>query len=222
MAYDVAQSAYKPVFLTSTINGEIINRSCEPGQNVDLSNVLFVLSDKLVGRVDVDEVDIAKMKKGLKAYITLDAYPDKVNTGMISKISREGQTISDVVVYEILVEPDTVPEEWASGMTANIEFVTESKDNIIICPMSAIREEKGETYVLVKKSSKESPSRGNEINKKQMEEPQKRIVKKGIDDGRFVEIIESLETDEKVVTEITEISNNKKNNSLFGPGRRRN
>lgn len=222
MAYEVAQSAYKPVFLTSTIKGEIINRSCETGQNVDLSNILFVLSDKLVGRVDVDEVDIAKMQKGLKAYITLDAYPDKVNTGKISKISREGKTVSSVVVYEILVEPDIVPEEWASGMTANIEFVTESKDNIIICPMSAIKEEKGEFYVLVKKSSKERPARGTNVKKSLIEEPEKRIVKKGIDDGRFVEITEGLETGEKVVTEITEISNNKKNNSLFGPGRRRN
>ncbi|MCK9225041.1 MAG: hypothetical protein M0Q02_08150, partial [Candidatus Muirbacterium halophilum] len=156
------------------------------------------------------------------AYITLDAYPDKANTGKISKISREGQTISDVVVYEILVEPDAVPEEWASGMTANIEFVTKSKDNIIICPMSAIREEKGETYVLIKNNSKERPSRGSNVKNGLMEEPEKRLVKKGIDDGRFVEIIEGLDIGEKVVTEITEISNEKKNNSLFGPGRRRN
>ncbi|MCK9226064.1 MAG: HlyD family efflux transporter periplasmic adaptor subunit [Candidatus Muirbacterium halophilum] len=240
IAYNVAISAYKPVFLISTIKGEIINRDCEPGQNVDLSNILFVLSDKLVARVDVDEVDIAKMKNGLKAYIYLDSYPDEIINGKISKISREGKTISDVVLYEIMIDPERIPTKWASGMTANIEFVTQSKQDVIICPKSALKEENKKSYVLVKKSLNGKGQKDREIRKKDKEnikkdkekvkntngainnETEKRFVERGIDDGRNVEIISGLEIDEKVVTEITEISNEKNANSLFGrPGNRK-
>lgn len=215
-AYEIAQSAYKPVFLTSTIEGEIINRSCEPGQNVDLSNVLFVVSDKLVARVDVDEVDIAKMRKGLKAYITLDSYPDQIVNGKISKISREGKTVSSVVVYEILVEPDTVPEKWASGMTANIEFVTQSKNNIIVCPKSAVKEDSGEVYVMINEKHKGNRSEGGNV-------PVRRVIKTGIDDGRLVEITYGLELGERVVIETTQVSEKNNNGNMFmGPRRRRN
>lgn len=139
-ALEIAQNAYKTVTILSSMEGEIISRTAEPGQNVDTSSQLFVIADRLIARTDVDEVDIAKIYVGLPAIVILDAYPDQKVEGKVTRIAREGRTVSDVVVYEINIQPDRLPQRWAPGMTANIEFILQEKKNVISVPRSAIVE----------------------------------------------------------------------------------
>ncbi len=182
MAYEIAERAYKAVPLTNSISGEVINRSCEPGQNVSIQTVLFVISDRLVAGVEVDEADIGKIKPDQDARIVLDAFPDEQVQAKVTKISREGRIVSNVVVYDVMVEPENVPPYWSSGMTANVEFVTEAKSNVLTIPKSAVKEEEDRRFVLV------------------LEENLKpRRVKVGISDGKTIEITEGLMEGETVV-----------------------
>ncbi|MFW5782220.1 MAG: efflux RND transporter periplasmic adaptor subunit [Candidatus Muiribacteriaceae bacterium] len=207
-ALKVAENAYKPVYITSTIDGEIINRNAEVGQNVDLTSQLYVIADRLVARVDVDEVDIAKITNGMPAHIRLEAYPEDIVEAEVSKISREGKVVSNVVVYEILVEPVKVPSTWASGMTANIDFIIAQKHDIPVIPASAYKQSpKGKGgFVLVRDDTSV--------------EPEKRKVSIGISDGKNIEIIKGLDLGEKVVTETIDMSK-KGQNGLFMRGRRK-
>jgi len=189
MAYEIANKAYKPVPLTNSISGQVINRSCEPGQNVSTQSILFVISDRLVAKVEVDEADIGRIKSRQDTWIVLDAFPDERLKGKVSKISREGRLVSDVVIYDVMVDPLKVPCYWASGMTANVEFMVERKDSVLVIPKSAVKEREGKSFVMVL----EDP-------------PTPRKIETGISDGRVVEVTEGLKEGEKVI--LSGIENN--------------
>ncbi len=182
MAYEIAEKAYKPVPLTNSISGEVINRSCEPGQNVSTQSILFVIADRLVASVEVDEVDIGKIKMGQQTWITLDAFPDERLKGKVTKISREGSLVSDVVVYEVMVDPLKVPPHWASGMTANVEFMVERKDSILVIPKGTVKGKEGDNYVMLLE-----------------DKPTPRKIETGITDGRVIEVTEGLKEGEKII-----------------------
>jgi macrolide-specific efflux system membrane fusion protein len=182
MAYQIAEKAYKPVPLTNSISGEVIDRSCEPGQNVSIQSVLFVIADRLVATVEVDEADIGRIKLGQKTKITLDAFPDEHLNGKVTKISREGNLVSDVVEYEVMVEPQKVPRHWASGMTANVEFIIAKKDSVLVIPKNAIKEADDLSLVMVL-----------------TDKPIPRKIKTGITDGKLIEVTEGLAEGENII-----------------------
>lgn len=193
MANEIAEKAYKPVPLTNSISGQVINRSCEPGQNVSTQSILFVISDRLVASVEVDEADIGKIKVGQKTWIVLDAFPDERLKGKVTKISREGRLVSDVVVYDVMVDPLKVPRHWASGMTANVEFMVEKKDSILVIPKSAVKKREGKSFVMVLE-----------------DQPTSRKIEIGITDGRVLEVTAGLREGELILTGGIEIDPEKK------------
>ncbi|MEO0117065.1 MAG: HlyD family efflux transporter periplasmic adaptor subunit [candidate division WOR-3 bacterium] len=182
-SYEIAEKAYKPIPLTNSLAGEVISRACEPGQNVTPQTVLFVISDRLVAKVRVDEADIGKITVGQSAIITLDAFPNEPVAARVAKIAREAQVVSDVVVYDVLVEPISVPARWASGMTANVSFMVMSKKGVLTLPNAAIREREGEKFVMVMRENRPEPRR----------------IETGATDGKLTEILAGLEEGEKVL-----------------------
>jgi len=195
MTYEIADRAYKPVPLTNSISGEVINRSCEPGQNVSTQSILFVIADRLVASVEVDEADIGKIRSGQQTWIVLDAFPDERLKGRVTKISREGTLVSDVVVYDVMVDPLKVPRHWASGMTANVEFMVAKKDSILVIPKSAVKERQGENFVMVLE-----------------EKPIPRVVEAGITDGRMIEITQGLREGDTILQDGVEVDSTKGDN----------
>lgn len=181
-AYEIADKAYKPVPLTNSISGEVISRSCEPGQNVSTQTVLFAIADRLVASVQVDEVDIGKIRSGQKTWIVLDAFPDERLKGKVAKISREGTLVSDVVVYNVMVDPLKVPSHWASGMTANVEFMVERKDSVLVIPKGAVNERRGGNFVMIME-----------------DKPIPREIEIGITDGRLLEVTAGLMEGDSII-----------------------
>jgi macrolide-specific efflux system membrane fusion protein len=198
--YEIAQKAYKAVPLTNSISGEVINRSCQPGQNVSMASILFVIADRLIARVEVDEADIGRINTGQDAWIVLDAFPEERVASRVAKISREGETTSDVVFYDVMVEALSVPAYWSSGMTANVEFIIESKENVLLVPRSALNEKDKKKFVIL-------------MNEK----PEPREVQTGITDGKMVEIIRGLQEGD----EIASSANNQIQDILKEGGERR-
>lgn len=194
MANEIAEKAYKPVPLTNSISGEVINRSCEPGQNVSTQSILFVIADRLVASVEVDEADIGKIEVGQETIIELDAFLDERLKGKVTKISREGRLVSDVVVYDVMVDPLKVPRHWASGMTANVEFIVGEKDSVLVIPKSAVKEVEGISLVMVL-----------------ADRPMPRKIKTGMTDGRSIEVTEGLREGDYIITGGMENIQKKKN-----------
>ncbi len=179
----IAESAYNPVPIVAPVSGEIINRSIEIGEYIAPTKVLFVISDRLVLRVLVDEADIGKIKINQKVKFYLDTFPDETYYGRVKRISREGELVSNVMQYEVIIFPDMVSKKWIAGMTVNAEFYITEKKNIMLLPVEAVKKWQNKNFVVLSKNNKQIVKQ----------------IKTGISDYRNVEIISGLNKDDKVV-----------------------
>jgi RND family efflux transporter MFP subunit len=102
-------------------------------------------------KVDVPESDIVKIKVGDLANITLDAYgSDQIFTGKVVIIDLAETIIQDVVYYKITVQLDKTDKEIKSGMTANVDLITATLDNVLYVSNRVIKQDaSGQKYVEV-------------------------------------------------------------------------
>jgi len=179
------QKAYKPTPLIAPIDGEVIVRAVEPGQTATSADTVIVLSDRLIVKAQVDETDIGKVKLGQAAIISLDAYPRIKVNGTVDHIAYESEIINNVIIYEVDILPERVPEVFRSGMSANVDIIEKSKENILLIPIEAVKQDKEDRFVLL--------SQG--IGKK----PAKRKVKLGISDEKNIEVISGIDEKAKIL-----------------------
>ncbi len=170
------EDVYKPTPIIASMDGQVIVKSVQPGQTVTTADPIVVLSDRLIVQAQVDETDIGKVKEGQKAVISLDAYPDIKVEAKVGHIYYESKIVNNVTIYNVDILPDQVPDVFRSGMSANVNIVQVSKENILLVPVEAVKRGKnrGESFVFV--------SRGK--GKK----PEKRDVELGISDDNNVEL----------------------------------
>ncbi len=129
--------------------------------------------------IDITQEDVVALSVGDKVEIIFNAYEDTIYEGKILSIdttatSRDSATISYTVV--IGVEGDT--EKLFGGMTADITFVTNEKEDILYVSKKAIVEQNGKSYVYVK-----TALGGKEL----------KAVETGISNGMNIEITSGLE-----------------------------
>ncbi|MCK9603815.1 MAG: HlyD family efflux transporter periplasmic adaptor subunit [Candidatus Omnitrophica bacterium] len=179
------KETYKGIPLLSPIDGEVIVATTQPGQTVTTADAVIVLSDELIVRAEVDETDIGKIKVGQNANITLDAYQDQKIKASVEHIYYESETVNNVTIYKVDLKPEKVPSFFRSGMNATVDFITESKDHILIIPVEAVRKEKGKSFVLVRQESSKNPS--------------KTEVDLGITDDKNVEVISGVNEKDRIL-----------------------
>lgn len=203
------KEAYKAIPLLSPIGGEVIVATTQPGQTVTTSDAVIVLSDHLIVRAQVDETDIGKVKLEQKAVISLDAYPDTKIKAKVEHIYYESQTVNNVTIYPVDLVPEEVPQFFRSGMNANVDFIAQSKENILIVPIEAVHKEKEESFVLLKQNNDKAPRRV--------------AVKLGIADDKNVEIVSGVSEKDTLLltTKKYTLPKSTTGSNPFMPGRRR-
>jgi membrane fusion protein, macrolide-specific efflux system len=200
------EGLYRPAPLAAPLDGTVIARNVEPGQTVTAQDALFVMSDRLIVKAQVDETDIGRVKKGQTAGISLDAYPDETVPGRVDHIAFEAKTVNNVTLYEVDVLPARVPDFMRSGMTANVSFVTAKRTGVLLVPAEAVRRgEDGEESALV------SGDGG---------EPARREIETGLSDGKRTEVLDGLEEGETVLVPAVRLprSSGGAQASPFAPG----
>ncbi len=181
------EKVYKKTPIISPINGEVIVRSVEPGQTIAISEVILVLSNRLVVNAQFDETDIGRVKIRQKAFITLDAYPDVRLQGIVDHIAYESEIVNNVTIYEVDILPDEIPEFLRSGMSVTVEIIEKTNNNVITIPASALHYDKKQQFVLLKEGRS-----GNII---------KRYVTVGLNNDTSAEIISGLSIEDNVVVQ---------------------
>ena len=133
--------------------GIITEVSCEESQSLERAQTLIAYAkpNEMKISVDVTQEDVIYLSVGDKVNVTFTAYEDVPYLGIIQSIettatSRNTDTISYTVV--VAVEGDT--KDLYGGMTADIVFVMEEKEDAIYVSRKAIMEENGKYYVYVK------------------------------------------------------------------------
>jgi len=200
---DKARSSYDVVFarlnntsITAPISGMVTKKHVEQGeivagplgsqgfaQPVPIAEITDL--ESLVVDTDVDEVDIARIKIGQEALITVDAYPEETLRGVVQEIALVPSGKKEVgTSYRVKVKIAEPVDFLKLGMTANVDFILERKKNVFSLPRTAVLRDGGKTFVLV-------------INGGRV---QKKVVQVGIEGEQFIEVVEGLAEGEKVIT----------------------
>jgi HlyD family secretion protein len=150
-----AQSALKVIeteinqyaYITSPISGIVLDRNVEEGSSVVASSnssatAIFTLAEDLSSmdiKTEVDELDIAAIKKGQEARFTVEAMPRQTFTGTVSEIRLVPKTSENVVSYYVIVLAKNVGNKLLPGMTAQVDFIEQSKKDVLVVPNAALR-----------------------------------------------------------------------------------
>ncbi len=196
------EDLYKPTPLVAPLPGAIIARNVEAGQTVTSADTVFVLSDRLIVKVDVDETDIGKIHKGMPVVYTLDAYSQSALGGRVVKIAEESKTVNNVTTYQVDVLPQSVPDFMKSGMTANIHFVVDSRKNVLLLSAEAIKS-KGRGLSTVQLPDSKLKAAG-----------ETREIKTGLTDNKQTEVLEGLAEGDKVIVPVLTGGKDQKVNPL--------
>jgi len=217
------QELYKPTPLISPLKGTIIARNFEPGQSIESKDAVVVIADDLIVVANLDETDIGQVKLEQVVKVRLEAYPDHEFSGVVEKIAYDARTVSNVTMYEVDVRPARLPGFARSGMTANLKFIIEEKNQALVVPAAAIQQ-KAARGKQGSSGSKDAPDparrkmmmermreRGQRGAKKSAavsyvlidsghpESPDEKTIKTGISDGSYTEILAGLEEGDEVL-----------------------
>ncbi len=135
--------------IRAPIAGTILSVDVERGSivasavtNVGGGGVLATLADltdlRVIGRLD--EAQIGAVTVGHPVRVRVDAYPDRVFTGRVERVSPLGRTESNVVTFDVeVVITDAQAHLLRSGMSADLEIETGRQQNVVLCPLVAIQ-----------------------------------------------------------------------------------
>jgi len=134
-SYDRAVTNLGYATITSPVDGTVISRKVDKGQTVaasfqtpDLFEIAEDLS-KMQIETAVSEADIGMIKEGLPVTFTVDAYSGQTFKGDVHQIRLSPTTVSNVVVYTVVINVDNSDLRLMPGMTAFVTIVVaEAKD----------------------------------------------------------------------------------------------
>jgi multidrug efflux pump subunit AcrA (membrane-fusion protein) len=101
----------------------------------------------LLIKVNLNEVDIAKVRVGQPVRVTLDAYPQKVFNGKVRFVAPAAKVVDKIKVFEIEVALDQLDGSFRTGMSANVEILGESRPKTLSIPLEALQRRDGKTVV---------------------------------------------------------------------------
>ena len=148
--------------VTSPMNGVVIKRGVELGQTVtsgvssfNEGTALFTVADlkSLIIRVNLNEVDIAKVEVGQPVRITLDAYPQKVFTGKVTFVAPAAELVEKIKVFKVEIGLDELGAHFKTGMSANVEILGTKRDKAVSIPLEALQRREGDTVAFRLKSN---------------------------------------------------------------------
>ena len=190
--YDQQQLNRTTVY--SPINGLVIAANNTNGDNVQNSKAVLTIIDpnSLKIKVQVDELDIAKVKAGQKATISVGAIKDKTFDGVVETISPTGTTTNNVTTYDVVVSISN-PENIKLGMNASVNIQVDSKDNALAVPVEAVIDRNGSKFVMV---AEDGSTRAGKLVP----------VKTGLETQTYVEITEGLTEAQKVLVSLPQVN----------------
>jgi len=173
--------------------------------------------------VDVNENDIVKIKIGDEANVEVDAYLKKKFKGIVTSISNSASTTltSDQVTnfkvkvrivkesYQDLLEGKPAAySPFRPGMTATVDIITTTKNNVLAVPISAVVVKSDTTAVTEFKVDDPNEKKTAPKNDKKFEcvfvkvgdKAKIRVIKTGIQDDTNIEVMSGLKSGDVVIT----------------------
>lgn len=131
--------------IRSPVDGVVVQRQIELGQTVAASlssPTLFTIAQDLRQieiYSNIDEADVGRIKPGQKVSFTVNAYPSRTFEGAVKLVRLGAQTVQNVVTYTGVIVVDNADMALLPGMTANLQVITDERQNVLRAPNAALR-----------------------------------------------------------------------------------
>lgn len=102
--------------------------------------------------VNVDELDIAGVKAGQKADVSVDAISGKLFSGTVQKISQVGVATNGVTDFSVTLSMDD-STGLMSNMSASADIHTGENQNALLVPVEALQTKGADRYLTVRTTS---------------------------------------------------------------------
>lgn len=137
--------------------------------------------DTMTVTIAVDEKDIASVKTGMTAQLTMNALPDETFEGQVTRVAQTGSGSGGSSKFDVEItlsrESDMLP-----GMSTTAQLTLYEKMDVLTLPVAALRDEGGKTLVYTGKDKKTG-------------EPANPVeVTTGLSDGENVEILSGIDS----------------------------
>ena len=172
------------IHVTSPIAGVITMKDTRIGRKVGSGDKLFEIIDldTVWLEADIFEKDLARIRIGQKAYVTVTAYGDETFSGTIYHI---GDTLdSDTKTVKVLVEIDNGSGLLKPGMFAETGIAVGAIEQALVVPSEAVLDDENLKIVYVKETGGYH----------------RHVVTTGISSGRYIQILDGIDKGAVVVT----------------------
>jgi len=144
--------------IVAPINGTVLSIDVEKGtiiasgiSNIGGGTAILTLGDlsslNVVGALD--EADVGRVDEGQEVQIRVDAYPGRVFSGVVDRLSPLGVETSNIVTFDLDVRvTDKDYYLLRPGMSADLEVITSRVKDVLLVPIAAIYSEGEQYYVL--------------------------------------------------------------------------
>ncbi len=189
--------------MIAEINGEIGEMS-NPAAGPAIS---LISNSNYEVEAQVPEADIVKAKVGNGALVSLDAYgSDVVWNIKIVKIYPAEKMIDGVATYKTVFQFNGNDERIRSGMTANIDIISDQKEKALVIPQRAVIRKNGAKFVKVVVEKKDASAYQLANFKNVFEDKKQAIYEVPVETGikganGKIEILSGLKAGERVVVE---------------------
>jgi HlyD family secretion protein len=166
--------------IKSDVDGKVFMTSKEKGEMIRRSELVAVIGkdDRYFLQLNVDELDVQKLKPGQEVLVRIDAYPDRIFKAEITKVYPMVDRKQQAVRADALLK-EKLPGMF-SGLAVEANIIIRQKENAIVIPKNSLLP--GDSVVV------------------KSDDGQKKIkVTKGIETLDEVEIVEGLDTNAFIV-----------------------
>jgi HlyD family secretion protein len=211
--------------IISPIDGVVITRAIDPGGSVAASfqaPVLFTLAEDLRHMrvfADIDEADVGRLKEGMEADTSVDAFPACTFGGKVIQVRYSPVTNAGVTTYSAIIDVENPELKLRPGMTATVTIKSAHADNATRIPNSALRfhpspplDDKG-NKIPQDPLPKLDPGKGRIYvetdTKPGKEKIEPRVIDIGVTDGVYTEVKSDI-SGLKIVRDETDAATKKK------------
>ena len=159
VARSVARDRLGYTKIVAPMDGTVIARGIEPGeavvpgvQSTFDGKALLTIADlsSLLVKVNLNQIDVAKVAVGRNATLTLDALPGHTYRALVTKVAPASTKLpgKDQEVFPVEASLETPDGLVKPGMTADVRIHLDAKQNVFVVPLEAVVKESGKAFVL--------------------------------------------------------------------------
>lgn len=156
---------------------------------VERQELIYIpLDEGMIVELMVPEASLNKIAEGMEANIKVDAFPDRIFHGKLTKIGilpdgQSAQLNPDLKMYKCELECTFENAAIRPGMSCDVELVKHAYDNVLYCPLQCVTRIDGVPYVYVQDKNDWVP----------------RKVEIGLDNNRMIHILGGVKKGEVVM-----------------------